>query len=285
MPRLRKQSRADAGVRQAPSGQVELFKESRFCAGAHKSLLRERCLEHYVCTMRGAAATDKRTEDRAERQARIEKAAEHVFAHRGVTAATMDDIARHSGVSKGALYLHFESKEQLYLTLAVRALKELISKLEANPTDGSGFQRTRALIETYAHYSLSDPARFCLAGAWVAPDWQLPKSEALATCYVELVRNALRLAVEVFELGKRDGSIPAHLDTQLTILQFLGGMHGVLALRAKILESPEEAPPQLDRQLWAGLVKQHDGLEPAAIDRERIVTSYVELLLSAIEQK
>jgi len=197
----------------------------------------------------------------------------------------MDDIARHSGVSKGALYLHFESKEQLYLTLAVRALKELISKLEANPTDGTGFQRTRALIETYAHYSLSDPARFCLAGAWVAPDWQLPKSEALATCYIELVKHALRLAVEVFELGKRDGSIRAHLDTQLTILQFLGGMHGVLALRAKILEAPDEAPPQLDAVLWAGLVPQQDPAATAPIDRERIVTSYVELLLSAIEQK
>jgi AcrR family transcriptional regulator len=235
--------------------------------------------------MRGAAASDKRTEDRAERQARIEKAAEHVFAHRGVTAATMDDIARHSGVSKGALYLHFESKEQLYLTLAVRALTELVNKLEANPTSGTGFQRTRAMIQTYANYSLSDPARFCLAGAWVAPDWQLPKSEALATCYSELVRKALRLAVEMFELGKHDGSIRPHLDTQLTILQFLGGMHGVLALRAKILESPNEAPPQLDPQLWAGLVQPQDTTELTAIDRERIVTSYVELLLSAIEQK
>ncbi len=235
--------------------------------------------------MRGAAATDKRTEDRAERQARIERAAEYVFAYRGVSAATMDDIARHSGVSKGALYLHFESKEQLYLTLAVRALKELISKIEANPTAGTGFMRTRALIETYANYSLSDPARFCLAGAWVAPDWQLPKSEALATCYVELVKNALRLAVGVFELGKRDGTIREHLDTQLTILQFLGGMHGVLALRAKIIESSDEVPPQLDPQLWAGLVQQQDASVPAAIDRERIVTSYVELLLSAIEKK
>ena len=188
--------------------------------------------------MRGAATNDKRVEDRAERQARIEKAAEDVFAHRGVAAATMDDIARHSGVSKGALYLHFESKEQLYLTLAVRALKELTGKLEANPTEGTGFQRTRALIQTYANYSLSDPARFCLAGAWVAPDWQLPESE-------------LR----------------------------------VLALRAKLLESPEQAPPQVDPQLWAGLVPQQNGSTAPTIDRERIVTSYVELLLAAIERK
>ena len=235
--------------------------------------------------MRGAATSDKRFEDRAERQARIERAAEQVFALRGVSAATMDDIARHSGVSKGALYLHFESKEQLYLTLAVRALEELIGKLKANPATGTGFQRTRALVETYAHYSLSDPARFCLAGAWIAPDWQLPNNEPLAATYAECVKQALRLAVEVFEFGKQDGTIQPHLDTQLTILQTLGGMHGVLALRAKILESPEQAPPQLDPRLWAGLVPGQPADSPQVIDRERIVTSYVELLLSAMQRR
>jgi AcrR family transcriptional regulator len=223
-------------------------------------------------------------EDRAVRQARIETAAEQVFAQRGVSAATMDEIGRHSGVSKGTLYLHFESKEQLYLTLAIRALQELIAKLESLPTEGNGFHRIRAIIETYANYSVSDPARFRLAGAWVAPDWQLPNSEALAEKYAELVRKALRLAVEAFELGKRDGSIHEHLDTQLTILQFIGGMHGVVALQAKVLDPPEQAPPQLDPKLWAGLVKHPNNPAPN-IDQKSIVTSYVKLMLSAIERR
>jgi AcrR family transcriptional regulator len=231
--------------------------------------------------MRGAVS-DKRLEDKAERQARIEKAAEYVFAQRGVGAATMDDIARHSGVSKGALYLHFESKEQLYLSLAVRSLQDLIHKLESNPSNGTGFERTKALINTYAHYSLSDPARFCLAGAWLAPDWQFPSSEPLAENYKELVRRALQMAVEVIEQGSRDGTMRPNLDAQLTILQVIGGMHGVLAVRAKILESPIPLPPQLDPQLWAGIIVREGTPEPQAIDRERIVTSYVELLVAAI---
>jgi AcrR family transcriptional regulator len=235
--------------------------------------------------MRGAATVnDKRIEDRAERQARIERAAEQVFAHRGVNAATMDDIARQSGVSKGALYLHFESKEQLYLSLAVRALQDLIRRLETNSVKGTGFERTRALVSTYAGYSLSDPARFCLAGAWIAPDWQFPANEPLAASYVELVRHALQLSVEVFELGKQDGTIRPELNTQLTLLQFIGGMHGVLAVRAKIVESPAQLPPQLDPQLWAGIVSRDAQSEPSVVDRERIVTSYIELLLAAIKQ-
>jgi len=39
------------------------------------------------------------------------RAAEEVFAERGLAAAKVEDIARRAGLSKGAFYLHFESKE------------------------------------------------------------------------------------------------------------------------------------------------------------------------------
>src|SRR5688500_18069833 len=42
------------------------------------------------------------------------RAAEEVFAERGVAAAKVEDIARKAGVSKGAFYLHFESKDAAF---------------------------------------------------------------------------------------------------------------------------------------------------------------------------
>src|SRR5262245_22685369 len=39
-------------------------------------------------------------------------AAEAVFAEKGVEAAKVEDITRRAGLSKGAFYLHFESKEE-----------------------------------------------------------------------------------------------------------------------------------------------------------------------------
>jgi AcrR family transcriptional regulator len=39
------------------------------------------------------------------------RAAEEVFAEKGLTGAKVEEIARRAGVSKGAFYLHFESKE------------------------------------------------------------------------------------------------------------------------------------------------------------------------------
>lgn len=234
--------------------------------------------------MRGATAGARRVEDRSSRQARIERAAEQVFASRGVAYATMDDIAKQSGVSKGALYLHFESKEQLYLNLAVRALRELLTRLEALPREGTGFLRLQAMLQTYAQFSISDPARFRLAGAWMSHDWHFQKPEPLAREYADVIKQALGLAVEAFELGKQDGSVQPHLDTQLTILQTIAGIHGVSDLQVRMLDDTAQLAPQLDPEIWSGLLPSSaDSSAPPT--RERVVMSHVELLLAAIQRK
>jgi AcrR family transcriptional regulator len=51
------------------------------------------------------------------------RAAEEVFAERGLGGAKVEEIARRAGVSKGAFYLHFESKEV--------ALKQLVESFLA----------------------------------------------------------------------------------------------------------------------------------------------------------
>jgi AcrR family transcriptional regulator len=45
---------------------------------------------------------------------RILDAAASVFARRGFSEARMDDVADEAGVSKGGLYLHFKSKDDLF---------------------------------------------------------------------------------------------------------------------------------------------------------------------------
>jgi AcrR family transcriptional regulator len=52
-----------------------------------------------------------------EKRAQILKGAREVFLARGFDAASMGDIARAAGVSKGTLYVYFENKERLFSTL------------------------------------------------------------------------------------------------------------------------------------------------------------------------
>jgi len=52
------------------------------------------------------------------RRAQILEAALACFASRGLNAATIDDVARAAGLSKGAVYHHFASKQEIFLALA-----------------------------------------------------------------------------------------------------------------------------------------------------------------------
>src|SRR5262249_15788258 len=47
-------------------------------------------------------------------------AAQWVFAEKGFTAATLDDIAYAAGYTKGAIYKHFATKEDLFLIVSDR---------------------------------------------------------------------------------------------------------------------------------------------------------------------
>jgi AcrR family transcriptional regulator len=62
--------------------------------------------------MRTGAPKFRRRKD--ARPAEIVAAAFEVFAEKGFAGAKLDDIARRAGVSKGALYLYFETKEEIF---------------------------------------------------------------------------------------------------------------------------------------------------------------------------
>lgn len=64
-------------------------------------------------------------------------AAEEVFAEKGFTAATLDDIAQAAGYTKGAIYKHFAAKDELFLAVSDRYWRryfENFAEVMANAT-------------------------------------------------------------------------------------------------------------------------------------------------------
>lgn len=65
------------------------------------------------------------------RPGEIIAAAIEVFAEKGFAAARLDDIAARAGVSKGALYLYFETKADIFEAVAREAVAPNISAVRA----------------------------------------------------------------------------------------------------------------------------------------------------------
>ncbi|MCJ7546980.1 MAG: TetR/AcrR family transcriptional regulator [Deltaproteobacteria bacterium] len=74
---------------------------------------------------------ERREREKAARQEAIMASARELFFTKGFTPTTMDEIASKAELSKGALYLYFSSKEDLYVTVLNEGLKILFDRIEA----------------------------------------------------------------------------------------------------------------------------------------------------------
>ena len=68
---------------------------------------------------------------RAERKRKILQAAANVFARKGLSDATIADIAAKAGMSHGLLYRHFASKEDVFAAIIEQSLYEAMNLAQA----------------------------------------------------------------------------------------------------------------------------------------------------------
>lgn len=68
---------------------------------------------------------------------RILDAAEHVFFEKGVSHTSLADIAQQAGVTRGAIYWHFENKSDLFDAMFDRVFLP-IDELKTQPPDAPG---------------------------------------------------------------------------------------------------------------------------------------------------
>ena len=79
-----------------------------------------------------AAPLSRRERQKEEKNQALIDAALAVFSRVGFAAAKMDDVAREAGVSKGTVYLYFDSKEQLFEEMVKVNMAPLMSEIAEN---------------------------------------------------------------------------------------------------------------------------------------------------------
>lgn len=81
---------------------------------------------------------------------RIDDAAIELFVHMGVEGATTKLIAKLAGISEGAIYRHYKSKDELALTLFLGAHRRLSALVEAAAADAGDIRaKAAAIVRAY----------------------------------------------------------------------------------------------------------------------------------------
>ena len=87
-------------------------------------------VQETVTTAAVGSAASLRRRRKDERPSELVAAALDLFVERGFAATRLDDVAARAGVSKGTLYLYFESKEALFKAVIEEAIVPLLASAE-----------------------------------------------------------------------------------------------------------------------------------------------------------
>ena len=91
-----------------------------------------------------------------ETRTKIMDSAVKLFSSHGYNASSVDDICKEAGISKGAFYHHFESKQMLFLALLDGWLKTIDNAIEAS--------KDQTVPETFMGITEAFPYIFKTAG-------------------------------------------------------------------------------------------------------------------------
>jgi AcrR family transcriptional regulator len=158
-------------------------------------------------------------------RARLIDAAISRFAADGV-GASFDAVAADVGVTKGALYHHFGSKEGLVEAVYKEAIRRHAARVVEASSSGSGRDRLLALVDASARlYGSRSPFYRLLVSLHLAAAMERP---ALADTARKMQRTQRDHMIGLVREGQRDGSIRPELDAEGVGLTVNAALEGFL---------------------------------------------------------
>ena len=182
---------------------------------------------------------------------RILAAAGRVFSAKGFHSSTIADVVRESGLSVGAIYTYFSSKEELFRRscdqLSSRGLDELAERLAAATSTRERMSIAIAFyVETIDAFA-GGPGQVSLVQAWAEADREPSVRETLVARRERMVGVAQLLLGQ----GIAAGELPAWLDVSAVARGFLALLDGLLLQRIEAGDAYR--PGELQRRAAAVL--------------------------------
>jgi AcrR family transcriptional regulator len=169
----------------------------------------------------------------ATRSALIDAAIER-FASDGLRAS-FDAVAADVGVTKGALYHHFGSKDGLVEAVYKEAIRRHADRVIAASSDGDGRTRLLALVDASTRlYTSRTPFYRLLVTLHLSAAMERP---ALAEIARRMQRTQRDFMIGLVHQGQRDGSIRPQLDAEAAGLTVNAALEGFLTQQ---LEPPAQ---------------------------------------------
>jgi AcrR family transcriptional regulator len=174
----------------------------------------------------------RRKREKEERRQSILRAAREVFFENGFHQATVEAVAERAEVSKGTVYLYFESKETILAHLLLEGLRELVDELEGAyaATDSlPADERLRRLGQAYFRFFQREPRYFHFLTAMDRGRFREVVAPVIYQKALETSMEGLDWVVQAVEQGIEEGTF-GDRDARQAAATLWATLNGVLEL-------------------------------------------------------
>jgi AcrR family transcriptional regulator len=169
------------------------------------------------------------------------RAAEAVFAERGLDNAKVEEITERAGHSKGSFYLHFENKEDAFRQIVESTLARLATCLDAGRIDQSVRLPPAEHVQRWREHDL-DMFEFIWANRRVMR-LMLEGGGSSEFGYLidQFADRSRKQAAEAMKLGVRNGLYRADVDIDVASMVLAGGYDRVARELVRAERKPDLA--------------------------------------------
>ena len=151
---------------------------------------------------------ERKEREKERRREEILDAAQRVFVEKGLTTATVDDIAIAAELSKGTLYLYFESKEDIYIALMMRGLRLLYTVFnEIISCETSVVKILHQMEGAYIEFFNTQRNYFRMLDSAYRPNVHKEVSEEMRRTYTAESQKNWEQIIDLFNRGVREKKI------------------------------------------------------------------------------
>ena len=173
----------------------------------------------------------RKKEPKSVHRKNIASAASELFMKKGISATSMDDIAKAAGYSKATLYVYFENKEEIVGLLVLDSMKKLYSYINSALVQQECTKKRYDLIcHGLVRYQEEYPFYFKMVLDKINIDFESQDSlpEEKETYQVgEEINEKLR---DFLLSGMKKGDLRKDLEIMPTIFNFWGMLSGIIQL-------------------------------------------------------
>jgi AcrR family transcriptional regulator len=178
------------------------------------------------------------------------------FLEKGFERASMESIARRGGISKGCIYHHFRSKDEIFLYVAQYLSEPVTKMMAAAESVFSAREGLRRYIHQYLHYWKAHRQELVFFFLSFTKVLEQPRLWAM---YEEYAERMFDFFQKMLQRGIDSGEFPRHAARErgVALMSALDGVIGYLMLDRKL--RTEEIEAEFERLFLAPAGKAGNG--------------------------